>query len=892
MYTNSSGAQSRTSSLAEDNESYVPMHPIAQIPDDYLNMQPAASATSSQASTRGGDLSSATSSCSITSGTPSTDIRFSEYHLDKVQARFTPSEDDDIMERQPRTYSVGSKLEHSKRRLPIDRVVAENINSRHRAYSVGSRVKVTRADLMSHSGTHTPSHNSPTSINHHEINNNSSSKNKKSSSAPHLINNLLKTSHGSFDHMDDLMEIDYSRGSNESTSSNLNNIGNTPVKSSPVNIPCKSSDEYMNMLQSKPSPQNVSDYIDMRSGSRIISENENYLEMIPKRNPQSLSSSPLKTSSVSRTAPLPASSSSIQSEMTPRSYEGLSNTRKNRSNTSFASTNVASEDYLNMSPVNKSLLEVVMTRSSVPEGYIEMSWNKNNKNRSIPTEKDIENPSSSSDEYINMDYSNNNECVGTSDSNASTSDRLISLPITIQKRQSCSSRPTKSSEKTENEGGQQVHLPLINPMTASISPTRNRTRCDSRDSGIVTPSSGSQATIFPFSPFNTSPTKQFTTVEDQNRKCLMDGTTGTVTLSDENTIEEEPRTPVPVGVTMQGEKFVEHLSSDITASYAVMNLGEPKPKKPNLSANPIKIKSPMSTVRNFSSDTDSESHDYINCTPTLLSNCIFTPKPFTPTTVSREPRDYALMNPIKKTISPLPISDAPPQTASKKSLLLTLSSQEKLNSNSCFKPIVEDDSVKHNHHLRQTTERNARISADSGYEILVRPTLSRPNSVNSDKIKNAFLSNRPNSALSASSSTSTLCEIRSASSSSQAIRLMDTSAVPSPMSGTSRPESVSSDIQMTSRPPSVTSERERELHYASLDLPPCSNMNSYVSRMEVDQKMDLTTSPSPQLNSASSSSSTSSQSQPAFTYAQIDFQKSDTSSLKAQQEQIQSGSKK
>lgn len=872
MYTNSSGADSRASSLAE--ESYVPMHPNNQTPDDYLIMQPVTSATSSQASTRGGDLSSATSSCSITSGTPSTDIRFSEYHLDKVQARFTPSEDDDIMERHTtRTYSVGSKLEHSKRRLPLDRV-ADSVNSRLRAYSVGSRVKITRPDLANHSGNHTPSHNSPTSINHHEINNNNS-KSKKSSSAPHLINNLLRTSHGSFDHMDDLMEIDYSRGSNESTSSNLNNVGNTPVKSSPVNIPSKSSDDYINMLgrQSKPSSQNASNYVDMRSGSRSISENDNYLDMTPTKNSPSLSSSPFKTSGLARIAPMIASTSS---DKPSRSYEGLSNTRKFHVSTSLSTTNVSSEDYLNMSPVNKSYLETEMSRSSVPEGYIEMSWKNNNKNRSVKKEKGSDHPSSSSDEYINMDYSNNNSSPGTNESSGSSKDRLISLPITIQKRHSGSSRAIKLNEKTVLEGVPTSHLPLVNQLAAGGSPTRNRTRCDSRDSGIVTPSSGSQVTIFPF-----SPTKQFNAVEEQNRKCLMDCTTGSVKLSeDSSTIEEEPRTPVPSGARFHCEKFVENLSSD----YAVMSLGEPKPKKPNLSGNPIQATSTKVLHHKHNSDE----HDYMNCAP-IQSN--ISSRVFTPATVSQESGDYALMKPIKTELSPAVTSDAPPQTASKKSLLLTLSSQEKLNSNTCFKPIVEDEPCKIPLTTQKSHERVSQAHVDSGYEILVRPPLSRPTSVNSDKIKSAasFLSNRPNSALSTtSSSTSTLCEIRSAGSSSHALRnMIDT--VPSPMSGTSRPESVSSDIQMASRPPSVTSERERELHYASLDLPPCSNVNPHVLRMEVDQKVDPTTSPSPQQNSAYSSSSISCQSQPAFTYAQIDFQKSDSS--KAQQEQIHSGSK-
>ena len=934
MYTNSSGAHSRASSLAEDNESYVPMHPsnnvesqnqMTQSADDYMNMKPAASTNSSQTSTRGGDISSATSSCSITSGTPSTDIRFSEYHLDKVQARFTPSEDDDLLDRPPRTYSVGSKLEHTKRKLHIDRVVAET--SRHRAYSVGSRnIKVTRAELTSHSGSHTPSHNSPTAINHHEINNNtSSSKNKKSSSAPLLVNNFGKTAHGSFDHMDDLMEIDFSTRSNDSTSSNLNN-SSTPVKSSPVNIPTKTSDDYMNM-SGRNSKNNTpgGTYVDMRpAGNRRISENNDsaYMDMNPATTVRtsttsSLSSSPMKAVSAPRTVPLPPSSSnSNYMDMSPRSYDGSS--RKNRMTSSVSSLSSAkapSDDYLNMSPVNKSLLEVDLpARSSVPDGYMEMSWNAKNKRAATNTDKSNENPSSSSDEYINMDYSNNNDGAGTSDSSSSAKDRSISLPITIQKRHSSNSRSQKALKTGSVEGNPPAFLPLVNPMTASISPTRstNRTRCDSRDSGIVTPSSGSQATIFPFSPG--SPTKQFDTTDDSSlpRKCLMDGTTGTIKLSEEDIIEEEPRTPVPMGMLGNNEKHVETLSSD----YAIMNLGEPVSKKPNLAATPVQVKPlpPSANSSHFLLNPDSESHDYINCIPNAptTTSKIVMPKPITPAqpaahNLTPESGDYALMNPLKATVSPVQTPsncDVPPQTASRKSLLLTLSSQEKLNSNSCFKPIVEDDcgSSRNNSQLnRQISEKCRQHMSDSGYEILARPSLSRPNSVNSEKIKCAtiFLSNRPSSALSStSSSTSTLCETRSQCSSSQTFRNMldSSSAVPSPMSVTSRPESVSSDIHMASRPPSVTS--ERELHYASLDLPQPSSssgssnnlLSAQQQKMDVDQKMDCSTSPSSQQTSSSSSSASSQQSQPAFTYAQIDFNKSE--SLKAQQQQNQSGSKK
>lgn len=60
---------------------------------------------------------SPSSSCSITSGTPSTDLRFSEYHLEKVSSYFTPSEDDDnsSLERPIRAYSVGSRPDTLKK---------------------------------------------------------------------------------------------------------------------------------------------------------------------------------------------------------------------------------------------------------------------------------------------------------------------------------------------------------------------------------------------------------------------------------------------------------------------------------------------------------------------------------------------------------------------------------------------------------------------------------------------------------------------------------------------------------------------------------------------------------------------------------------------------------
>lgn len=89
LYTNSSGAHSRASSLAEDTENgcYVDTDQVEHYVDMEQSRRPA------------DGMSSAASSCSITSGTPSTDLRFAEYQLEKVVSRFTPDDEDTRYER-------------------------------------------------------------------------------------------------------------------------------------------------------------------------------------------------------------------------------------------------------------------------------------------------------------------------------------------------------------------------------------------------------------------------------------------------------------------------------------------------------------------------------------------------------------------------------------------------------------------------------------------------------------------------------------------------------------------------------------------------------------------------------------------------------------------------
>lgn len=105
-------SHSRGSSLVEEAtaipDGYVPMAPVGD--DGYVDMDPANSHNGhfpDDMSQHGG------SSCSVTSGTPSTDLRFSEYHLDKVTAYLAPGED--LQSRPTRAYSVGSRPEPANR---------------------------------------------------------------------------------------------------------------------------------------------------------------------------------------------------------------------------------------------------------------------------------------------------------------------------------------------------------------------------------------------------------------------------------------------------------------------------------------------------------------------------------------------------------------------------------------------------------------------------------------------------------------------------------------------------------------------------------------------------------------------------------------------------------
>lgn len=968
---------------------------------EYVDMDPSHNASnrtiaaaSSHAATVGGgngNISSAASSCSITSGTPSTDMRFSEYHLEKVVARFTPSEEDE-MDRPIRTYSVGSRLEHNKRKLRVDMLSSEcSSNSRVRAFSVGSRAKVPRSDVYKGSGAPitAPLLSAGSSGSMQETSSNSGSitncvigtgtdgrgsnssmnegkTGKKSSSAPMLA----AKPHGSFDPMDDLMEIDFTtpfHGEPDVSSS-------TPQKSMGMQ-------DYMEMTAG--GSQSNAGYVEMKPGhipaaTASTLEQSDYLDMRPGTGYEPNLSTKSKSSPIKINSPKKfnggGNNNNNYLEMSPRM---MGTSSSSSSSATHRKTKVPSEDYLNISPLmmtsgggdsgNEDKMineeeeeEEAVAPSSAPEVYMEMSWSQPKSSLKPESSKPA------SDEYINMDFTRKE--VGGGGASGGTETRLISLPIAIQSS-SGGGRALQGDLMEPKIGGAPSNIPNYLPLNPAaiqqrhsvaaqigFSPKQNslRSRCDSRDSGIVTPS-GSQATIFPFSPG--SPIKSFPMGGEpsaEERKCFVDGTTGTLRISetDEDNSEESSEFLAVMDQQQrqqaQGPKDAESSRlEDLSHNYAELSIGQqqqqqqpaqPKTDKSRPSSFSSTKKANLSLILTTSTNTRTtptitamksalEYPDYVNCSPVTTP---VVPKPTTPMTFDDQAGDYAIMNPacLRKLSS-----TSQTELATSESGLPPLTRKSNMIG---FKPITssQDEALLKKSSgvspkpafSRQYSERRAGPPGidSSGYEMLHRSS-SRPNSVNSEKISNkcppSAGSTRPSSAnsdrlpiisatSSSASSTSTLCESKNQSPTASCMMLATTTAVTTGI----RPDSVTSltDPHIISRPPSVSS--ERELHYASLDLPPCSTnpapsaaaiavgaaSGAVVvpsSRMEVDSDGSAATASRPagpdSLNSSPSPNSgctSQQQTGSAFTYAQIDFVRS-VAQAQALQQQQQSSTK-
>uniref|UniRef100_A0A1B6FXX7 Uncharacterized protein n=1 Tax=Cuerna arida TaxID=1464854 RepID=A0A1B6FXX7_9HEMI len=185
-----SANHSRGSSLAE--EGYVPMAPGSQ--DAYVDMD-----HGSQSARKIGDVSSG-SSCSLTSGTPSNDLRFSEYNLERVSSLI--SQDDGPNERPARAYSVGSRpVNINNTTTNRNEVVVQSEPQRVRAFSVGSTAPRAR-------GVH-----------------------------PHLTTPTRQSSHSSVEPSEDLMELDFSKNKTRTRNKNIFKKPVTSVSSERLTLP-------------------------------------------------------------------------------------------------------------------------------------------------------------------------------------------------------------------------------------------------------------------------------------------------------------------------------------------------------------------------------------------------------------------------------------------------------------------------------------------------------------------------------------------------------------------------------------------------------------------------------------------------------------------------------
>lgn len=338
-------------------------------------------------------------------------------------------------ERPIRAYSVGSRLEHNKRKMRVDMLTAEhnqNQNARVRAFSVGSRAKVGRNEL--YHGHSNPSYLKKTSSQDVDIlsslNNNITSSSvgsssgptktgsKKSSSTPLLVNLSGNKNSGSIDPMDDLMEIDFTKKDDDSLSTDSNYeqkhiscddlmeidypqfpIHHTTRKlsmTSAVSTNCTP----LRISQPVPIVQNSDRGVDIGPGRSYTAQqvdqqkDENgYINMKPigsvdttdsvtgfasimldGNRPASLSSSPIKSLSTSASSAGQQQKSDFNKK---KSYVEIRAKSKLAQPNSTAALTASSslDDYLNMSPVSvRNSATSSQQRQSSHEGYMPMSW--------------------------------------------------------------------------------------------------------------------------------------------------------------------------------------------------------------------------------------------------------------------------------------------------------------------------------------------------------------------------------------------------------------------------------------------------------------------------------------------------------------------------------------
>ncbi|XP_031354397.1 insulin receptor substrate 1-like isoform X2 [Photinus pyralis] len=768
---------------------YLPMAPISS-DDGYVDMSPRG---------RHANMSPAASTSSITSGTPSTDMRFAEYPLEKVSAYFPPTEDDKgSVDRPIRAYSVGSRPDTVKSKARYEMSTTPE-NARVRAFSVGSKTRKLHTRVLPPHGT--VIHPKP-----------------KSSSAPLLSGSRILVSHNSEDRMNDLMELDFSKPVNSGylDMNPANKVPSGYVEMKPV---------HHDAMQTS----DVSPYVDMRSGSSPAKATSDYIPIqAPKPNVY-MDMDPRRSSSHERPDARAKDTKNLDSPVTRHNdYLDMNFQSKNKTYSSSPNDYPMdnSMDYMDMGYHSR----ITENKPTTVDGYVEMSLGRQTANHQ--RQPSLESAKSDHNEdYTDMSLGTTSR---KNERRTSKKDKTASQPILIQAVTTAAHFPKNSSSispiyssfqigrKYSTGTPPKMYLPLSSSDLNSYSSlprqrSRKNSRRDSKDSSsssVTTPSSSS--TIFPFS-------------------------------------LNSPSSPLKPCASMKTPE----VSGNIKIPAAIMSVKYNRPStKPNNSAD--------YTVMDFDRAKKSmDTSDYVNYNPATssVSKC------------NTSGGDYAIMRPgtleiVQPTTEPkisIPVSSPSALTSQLSSMVLgksALNYDFGMAGARCFLPISEarDDSRLLNMSPRPgdvaPSEDNSNMD-ESDYMLsgdCQSPVakISRPNSVNSDCISRS--TSRP---------ASVSCELTRASVSRPNSAASEFGSSSSTVVG-SRPASVNSD---RIRPASVSF--EGQLHYASLDLAPTFEEEG--SRSPRTVKSTSGNAPT----EISNTSPTQQIPETGFTYAEIDFIKSE-----------------
>ncbi|XP_071558301.1 uncharacterized protein Chico isoform X3 [Temnothorax nylanderi] len=591
-------SHSRGSSLVEEStvDGYVPMAPVGD--DGYVDMDP----VNSHNGHFPDDMSQNDgSSCSVTSGTPSTDLRFSEYHLDKVTSFLTPGED--LQARPTRAYSVGSRPEqanrHRKNRLDITPQDANRV----RAFSVGSRSKRPEIGRLANIIT-APLPSSDTS-------------NSKSNSAPLLSSSWGHNSgcSGASDRMEDLMELDFTRPSIPTAlSSPPSSCSQPQSQPQPYSTYSTATDtsSYVDMSPGQAPISTTAPYVDM-SGINKINRNNNNNTITANHNHSHMHISSLTF------AHKPVITTLKPVEEAEGPYMKMDGTIEDWTHSEASPKQVSSpiqeDTYQTNGPPGSTRtapVDLPQPRRP-PEGYVEMSFKAR--------------PSLEQD-YINMSMGNNRNNRKTR--TGSRKEKSRSQPIAIQ----AGSKPSKTPN----------FLPL------NGSPTSESLASTPASPPRATPT-GSSATIFPFSlnspqspvkPFtkkndefsttdisNQNKNNEYAVMEPAKRLCTSCSTPLTETMSSSKANNEKPPSPVEknVRVIFKSSSSQEHGKpinvitkklSDLTVSKPRLVTASPNTSPTLTGFKPSTVQQPKPSSPKFIDETP---------TPTPTSTPTPTPSP-------------------------------------------------------------------------------------------------------------------------------------------------------------------------------------------------------------------------------------------------------------------------